>query len=507
MVAPIQSAVRSHLQDCGYRPGLIRMGIAIPNTGRTALVAYFEQPTDARSACIAVIETRQPNSIDEIAACRHLGAPVVFALAPGGLEFWQQRVSGPKLIEEVPTNRVSKFFATRKRDLEPAAIYRAKTRSRFESSYQLTFVDHGLMPIVEATIGDELSRLVERLVVTFRRAMGAGKISEERGRWIFQTVFWLLAAKILKDKDVAAFSNLNLSNPKAALRAVAAHYRAGMPADPGSAREKTALDRAAQMVATFSSLAHVTTESLAYLYESTLITRQTRRELGTHSTPTFLVDYVVGKLAPMIESIEAAHRDVFEPAAGHAGFLVAAMRLLRSLVPDYSPLKQRQYLREKLHGIEQDQFAVEIGRLSLTLADAPNPNGWDLVPGNMFEGDKISDAAARSKVLLCNPPFEKFSDPQIEAAAKQGRTLAATKAAEVLARALPALPDGAVIGVVVPSNFLHSKNTSGIRELLGTCFEISEITLFPDSMFSFSSAESAIILARKDRPRADASIR
>jgi hypothetical protein len=100
-------------------------------------------------------------------------------------------------------------------------------------------------------------------------------------------------------------------------------------------------------------------------------------------------------------------------------------------------------------------------------------------------------------ILLCNPPFENFSDEEKAAATKQQQKLASTKAAEVLARTLPALPDGAVIGIVMPQSFLHARNAKKIRELLASEFEIAEITLFPDKVFSFSSAESAVIIARK----------
>ena len=33
-----------------------------------------------------------------------------------------------------------------------------------------------------------------------------------------------------------------------------------------------------------------------------------------------------------------------------------------------------------------DPFALEIARLSLTLADVPNPNGWALTEADMFSG-------------------------------------------------------------------------------------------------------------------------
>ena len=495
-------ALKSNLQTWGYSPSLIRAGVPIPGSDRKALVGYFEKPLDARSACILVVATNgstDPSTAARLVAdCRILGAPVVLLLVADGLEFWQQRADTPKRIESVQAAAISKFVDDRAATFAPAAIYRAKTRSRFEHEYQLSFVDAGLMPVVETEIGEQLSRLVERTITEMRKGLGRGEISEERGRWIFQSVFWLLAAKILRDKDVAPFNGIEVSDAEAALAAVGAHYHAKAPAATAGSRAKTVLEQAAETMGRFSNLAHVTTESLAYLYENTLISSQTRQELGTHSTPTYLVEYIVAKLAPLIERIDPARRDVFEPACGHAGFLVSAMRLLRSLVPEYSADEQRKYLRAKLHGVEKDAFAVEIANLSLTLADAPNPNGWDVTVGDMFERGCLRERASKSMILLCNPPFERFANVERDAARRTGNTLQfSTKAAEVLGRVLPFLPAGAVFGLVMPQGFLTSRNTRPLRELIATQFEVHEIAVFPDKVFTFSDAESAVLIARK----------
>lgn len=72
----------------------------------------------------------------------------------------------------------------------------------------------------------------------------------------------------------------------------------------------------------------------------------------------------------------------------------------------------------------------------------------------------------------------------------------------MLGRILPHLQQGAVIGIVVPQGFLHSKNATNLRSCLARELEFAEICLFPDKVFTFSDMESAIILARKSKPRA-----
>src|SRR4029450_9337652 len=115
----------------------------------------------------------------------------------------------------------------------------------------------------------------------------------------------------------------------------------------------------------FSHLGHVTTESLSYVYENTLISKETRMQLGIHSTPSYLADYIVWRLAPWFEEIGPERGDVVGAACGYPAFLVSAMRLLKDLHPVAA---SQQYLRQHLHGIDIDGFAIELARLGLALA-------------------------------------------------------------------------------------------------------------------------------------------
>ncbi len=328
------------------------------------------------------------------------------------------------------------------------------------------------------------------------------KVSVEDGHWLLKSAFWLLAAKILRDKRVPGFITLDLFDIGDVFAKVARHYHSRDAESFGievrTRKQHAALEVAAGEIANISHLGHVTTESLAYVYESALITKETRALLGTHSTPQYLVDYVVWKLVPWIKEIPEDERDVFEPACGHAAFLVAAMRLLKEMLPTDKQAAREQYLRKHLHGVEIDSFATEIARLSLTLADVPNSNGWDLVCDDMFSNGLLVKKAQQASVLLGNPPFENFSrDERAAYAKKAGKEPLVNKTAEVLGRVLPELRVGGVFGFVVPQGILHGKNTDGLRRLICEDFEIQEICLFPDKVFSFSDAESAILLGRR----------
>ena len=59
--------------------------------------------------------------------------------------------------------------------------------------------------------------------------------------------------------------------------------------------------------------------------------------------------------------------------------------------------------------MEEESFAIEVARLSLVLADYPNPDGWQLEQRDIFATHDLEKQLARAKVVLCNPPFEDFS--------------------------------------------------------------------------------------------------
>lgn len=175
------------------------------------------------------------------------------------------------------------------------------------------------------------------------------------------------------------------------------------------------------------------------------------------------------------------------------------MRLLTELLPADAavPSKRGQYLRSRLHGIDVDSFALELARLSLTLTDIPNPDGWDLHAQDMFVGRRLGELAGESTVLLANPPFDNFTiAEQRYYRRKKSQVRFINKSAEMLWRTLVKLPEGGVFGVVLPQTVLHSDNAEDLRKFLALECELKEVCLFPDSVFSFSDAESAILVGR-----------
>lgn len=498
------------MQAWGYPEALLRRDFEFGQAAasrRVACAAFAHEPLDARTACIAIVEAGPDGAID-VAACRDLGAPVVFACHEDGVGWWKQGASSPELVQEVPADGLAAFLGeeTRKGTFAPREIYRAKTQSRFEPQLKLQFVDELLMPSVERSIGERLGQVIDEVYESLAADVGAKRLTPDISHQLLRDTFWLLAAKILRDKQVGSFAQLDLHDVDEVFRRVRAHYGEPPQLLHRSPLLRAALLGAARRISGLSHLGQVTTEALAYVYETMLVTPELRRALGIHSTPPQLVEYILGRLTPWIEEMDWQARHVFEPACGHGAFLVAAMRRLREALP--RGVDSHAYLQEHLRGLEVDPIAREIARLSLTLADIPNPDGWQLSPGDMFEGDALERHAREATILLANPPFEDFKPDELARYQRSGAPVThLNRAEEMLWRTLPHLPEGAVLGVIMPGGALHSSGGEQLRGLLLQQFELGEVTLLPDKMFAFADVEAAVLIARKRRPAPSTGVR
>ena len=442
-------------------------------------------------------------------ACRNLGAPLTFLCHQDRLLWWCQTDRDPYQIgEAIPASRLDGFFREHREDFAPKTIYRAKTLGRFEKSYERSFVDLGLMPLIEKEAGQVIERLLLDSVAEARDLLGWPKaVDLKQGQWLVKSVFWLLGAKMLHDKDVDGFIRLDFDDVKEVFARVATHYGESAESLITSQAKQRALQAVAKRISSAADLRLATTEALAFVYENTLISDEVRAEFGTHSTPTFLVDYILGRLAPWVESIHQDKRSVFEPACGPGAFLIAAIRLLTSLLPPEmaEPAARKKYLRARVCGYDVDEFAIEIARLSLTLTDIPNPNGWSLKTADLFESDLIERSAGASTILLANPPFEDFKAPQRAAYTRKFRAPQfVNKTTEMLHRSFSALPAGGVFGLVVPQSLLHESNAAGFRKLLVEQSEFQELCLFPDKVFNFADHETAVLIGLKHLPNSPA---
>ena len=462
-------------------------------------MAGFSRPTyNSTTACIAILDGNSfeaGQTQEQIQRYRSFGSPVILVYRDDTLQFWHFLNGQAVPKEQKKINELDEFFEKYKDKFSPSSISRAKTLGQFDKiSRQLSFHDFGLMPIIEKHEGEYLSELIKDTINTLGKKAGISQDSDEDCRWLTQAAFWLFGAKILKDKKVKDFETLNISDIDSLSEKINRHYDTNTPLDITNPKKKNALEYvASNILEPISSFSHLSINSLAYVYENTLITKATRKALGTHATPSWLVNYIVWQLVDWIEQIPQKDRVIFEPTCGHAPFLTAGARILSFLYRGKEN-KRHEYLKNHLIGIEKDPFAKEIARLALTLADIPNKDGWELLDADIYNSDILKDAAQRANILLCNPPFENFS-PDEKQECHDLKT--GNKAAEVLARTLPYMPPRSVFGVILPQGFLHKDNLSPLRKMLIEQFELKEICTLPENVFSYAKHKSMVLLGRK----------
>ncbi len=502
--------LKPFLQQCGY--GAHQLAEQYRFGSQTVpLAGFVGKPWDARSACIAVRDATT-DSRRAAQECIDLGAPTALICRGDAVDWWKLSISGPVDVRTIRASDVRGFFERHAEQLKPASIHAAKMRRPLATAQQMWFVDVGLMPALERQAGEALNRLVTQAIRTLLDELRPRVRSRADQEGVYKTVFWLLAAKLLRDKRVRGFASLDLSNVEQVFGVVGKHYRDAEDCPPGGERWRPAIEATAEAIGRWGYLGNITTESLAFLYEIALIDapkkrRGTRRAgkapdvrkiLGIHSTPSPLVDHMLSQLWPLIEQIPVNDRRVYEPACGHAAFLTAAMRWLREWSGLDEGSKRHGYLRRRLRGIECDPFAVEIAKLSLTLADVPYGNTWQIDQGDMFAPGMLRGAADWATIILSNPPYEDFKKSGAKRYLRTNEPVTAqTKAVEMLKRTVPNLAPGAVFGFVLPQGTLYDREAKGIRECLRDSCEVTEISLFEDDLFSQSDHETCIVLGRR----------
>ena len=497
----IIAVIRANLQRCGYSDQLLRPDYSYEDAmGKhtVPLAGFASRVHDSRTSCISVIACDGLREVTDeyVNQFRGLGAPVVFVCCDGTVQWWSVRTRGAEHERTISKKELEGFFRSHKEEFGPEWIWRAKNLGRIDTKQQLGFVDIGLMPLLEEEMGERLGGLMKRVMRSLQEGFTEEQLKETSSqRWVFQAGFWVLCAKILKDKGVRNFARLRIDDIDDVLEAVESHYGSQQQVQIENVKQRNALERAADRVNKFASLSNLTTEAFGYMYENVFVDKKLRAALGIHATRSYLVDYIVWQLWPWIQQIPEDKRVVLEPACGHAPFLTGAMRLLRFL---YSGSEEgfHRYAKKNLIGIEVDSFAREIARLSLTMADVPKPNGWKIVEGDIYRGDVLSKRAKEATVLLCNPPFESFK----ESKDNYSNLRSSYKAAEVMWRTLPYMQKSSVFGIIMPRTFLHGDPYKDLRqELLGN-FEIAEIALLPENVFAKGGLRSVALLGRKIAP-------
>lgn len=493
----IFSKVRDELKRLGYVDELLRQDYAFDDASvagtrdlHIPLAAFAQWPPSYRNACIGVLTANGQSGPQFVTEYRTLGAPMFFEVVKDRLDRYRIEASGQaSFLESIPARNIHRAFEVNREKWAPDTIFRAKAITPLTDPVQLDFVDIGLLPALKGMIHGKLDRLLRNILqeaVNIHKEVTTGHKPDET--LLFRLVFRFLAAKIFKDKKHPG--NWASLQANTIIQEIQRFYQLTVPGMQKILDEPNTQELVWDRFRNAFNFQNISVDDLAFIYENTLIRKETRKEFGIHSTPAVIADLIVNRLP--IESLPQDQRNVLEPCAGHGIFLVAALRRLRELLPvSWTDQERHKYLQDRLTAIEIDTFATEVCRLSLMLADYPNPNGWEIISQDVFASDVLEKRLKTSQIVLCNPPFEDFTPSERDRYG--GKIMSVHKPYEVLRRVLEHPP--AMFGFVLPKSAIVGKRYGDIQDRIARIYKNIETIALPDRIFVFSDQETMLVLA------------
>ena len=495
-IQQVHAETLAGLREIGYQGPLLEEKYKFPDwftRGReereVAFATFGQTPISYDSACIGVAASNGLCGAALVDQYRALGAPVFLEIARDEIREWavSRRESQHGLIDRYPINQIRQMFANRASDWRPQSLLRAKNIGSFRWCQQIGLFS-GLLPELEEQIQEQLDPLLRSSLAATKEAYVKSAKRDPDPTQLFKLVFWILTAKVFHDRRISAFEKLG-PNPDELLSAVARQYQSEVP---------SLLNREARNAATSSiwnrlDFRNLSVDVLSEIWSTTLVDDSTRKRLGIHRTPRTVARYLVERIP--FEHTGDDKQIILEPCSGSAVFLISAMNEIRPKLFGMTPAERHNYFVHHLAAIEKDAFGVEISRLALTLADFPNPGGWDITHRDVFEPGVLTPHLRRAGVVLCNPPFEDFDKTE-----KQPSDAVSTKKpVELLSRVLRDLHPTGIIGFILPSNFVDGRGYAEVRKRLAERFATLELTILPDRVFE-SDAEVTLLLATDPIP-------
>ncbi|MGG3456657.1 type I restriction-modification system subunit M [Paenibacillus rhizolycopersici] len=227
------------------------------------------------------------------------------------------------------------------------------------------------------------------------------------------------------------------------------------------------------------------------LYEYLLSKVATAGTNGQFRTPRHIIDMMVALMKPTPEDI------ICDPAAGSAGFLVAAGEYLRDHHADLFLIQglKEHFNNHMFFGFDMDRTMLRIGAMNMLLHGVDNPNieYRDSLNENNTDKDKYT-------LILANPPFKGSLDA--DAVAADLLRVTRTKKTELLFLALflRMLKVGGRCASIVPDGVLFGNSTAhkDIRKEIVENHKLEAIISMPSGVFKpYAGVSTAIMIFTK----------
>ena len=491
-------AIERGLESIGYRPETLHRDYRYADVlsrdagERTvALAAFTQVPESYRSAAFGVVNEQDGDPAEAIAVRRSLGAPLFLSIGAECVNVWRVGASGaPERIDSVGLDALAEWFTDHAERWNPQALHRAKS-SAPNLPRQLDFVDLGLLPAIEHEVQTKLNAILDEVL----QILLGKSPTPAREDAAFRATFRLLAAKILSDREHPDALLWTAGDVGAVLQGIGAYYGLDSTHTPWRQLREQTLQTAWEHLRRSINLRNISADSLAFVYENTLVTIDSRKRFGTHGTPRHIADYALSRLDLGRFDLETLR--IHEPFAGAGAFLLSAVRHLQDLLPaDWTPERRHEFLTPRISGAEIDAFACEVAVLSLILADYPAKNGWKMKNSDLFAEGALKRELQGATVILCNPPFEDFTKAERERYPETVR-ISYSKVQYALKAALDAEPEA--LAFVMPHGLRRRRKFASLRKALSLKYRTIELLSLPEGTFTHAQFETVLVLASEAR--------
>ncbi|MEX1077684.1 MAG: class I SAM-dependent DNA methyltransferase [Homoserinimonas sp.] len=228
------------------------------------------------------------------------------------------------------------------------------------------------------------------------------------------------------------------------------------------------------------------------IYEYMLGKLATSGQNGQFRTSRHIIQLMVDMAAPTPQDT------IIDPAAGTAGFLVAAGEYLHDHHSElWSDAKLRDHFNSTLFtGFDSDAAMSRIGSMNMQLHGVENPT----IERRDSLAEEHTDAEGKYTLVLANPPFAGSLD--YETTAKDLLAIVKTKKTELLflALMLRLLKNGGRAAVIVPDGVLFgsSKAHKDLRRMLVEDHKLDAVVKLPSGTFKpYTGVSTAILFFTK----------
>ena len=458
------------------------------------VAAFHSDSPSYKTACIGATYLHNDSEIDKFIS---LGAPVLLTRGKDEIvKVWIAEAEHKfSYKEQFAFSHIQNFFNARRDEWRPEAFSRLKDSTSFQKTGSYDLYDFGLIPHLELHIQSKLDELlgrsIEEFLNSYKHLVSKNGLDDSKSKALFAIVFELLSAKIIHDKRELRDK---LDSDRIPAASFINHKKLGKLISGFPKESHVLFDILSERIKSGVHLQNISLDTLAYVYENTFVSQATRKTLGTHATPPYIAELVIN-LLPLEELLVTPSGLIIEPFCGHAPFLVSALHKLKNI----SMTRGEKYhhadsLPSRLRGIEVDSFAREIAANSLNLANYPFEFNWDIQSGDIFNDPSILGADNSRNIIVCNPPFERFSKNEKHEHVRPTLDFKSAEAANLIIDTNPLS-----LGLILPKSFLNGRSYEAIRRKVKDNYDNIEIISFPDNIFLHSEAETVALIASSPR--------